>query len=982
MDQSQRKLDGERQVGNEDHPPLSLEDIEKIDRQTSAALTDDEGGLTGRVIAQYLVGERLGGGAMAAVYRAQDQNIDRSVAIKVLLPGADPTMQERFRREADLVKDLVHPNIVRTLQVGRSRGISYIAMELVEGTSLGELLERKGNFSVADCCHLLAPIADALGYAHAKGIVHRDVKPSNILLKRANPGSPGSVVIANLPYPVIPLLSDFGIARAADAPELTNAGRTIGTPAFMAPEQCVGSAEIDGRADIYALGAVLYRCLVGKPPYAGSTTQILHAHVYDPLLIPDEVAASLPVALERILKHSMAKEPPQRYPTIELMATEMRAAANSPLPPPARPAEEIDPTMTMASLPVAQSRSGGTSRVLVPAPAPTPRPTPAKPAPRTPFGGNGSLRPIATAEPRPAKKRKRSQRNGWGIMALGIAFIVLVGISAMILVNAMLPSLSNQGGDPTVVAEAPNDQATVPQGSVASPAGAILTPEGMQSSTPVVASTDMSKATPKPNDTPAAGTPTVEPTLAVDPDQAWAWAQDAYDNAEWKDAVLWLKAVARLLKDPKHPAIAIDKNQVNEMLVASYVGLAIDNFTQGKIEDALKSLDEALKISPKDRHLTSTRDAIERYAKLADSKAGDVEEQRTGIRRQLADSFATYATDLETAGKACDAEVQIGYAISISVSQELTDRQTQLSNECSAQKANDAIIEVGGSILYSSQKDGTNEKDIWRLPITLQNLGTQQSIFVIPNGAQPQLSPDGSTLAYYKSTGGGAGVWARRVGGGISPYGDPIQYSANAEDGHDAPVSWNSISTQIIYSTQFKVGAAHMYINSTDADKTAQTLADGKDPAWNPRSNEYVFNGYLNGQSPGLILRVINSNFVQQITSNGNDQRPTWTPDGQSIVYMGKDHAGDGGADYEVYRYDLQTGASVRLTDGNPAQDGLPTVSPDGKWVAFMSDRETGTGGKRWRLWYVGIDGGPVRFLSDIAGQPIAWLEHAIQWVR
>jgi serine/threonine protein kinase len=158
------------------------------------------------------------------------------------------------------------------------------------------------------------------------------VKPSNILLKRAAPDAEHSVIVGSLPFPVIPLLSDFGIARVMDAPELTNAGRTIGTPAFMAPEQCAGSAEIDGRADVYALGAVLYRCLVGRPPYSGTTTQILHAHVYDPLLIPDDVAAALPPQAVRVMARAMMKEPSQRYERVDLMARELHSVAEANLP--------------------------------------------------------------------------------------------------------------------------------------------------------------------------------------------------------------------------------------------------------------------------------------------------------------------------------------------------------------------------------------------------------------------------------------------------------------------------------------------------------------------------------------------------------------------------------------------------------------------------------------------------------------------------
>ena len=118
----------------------------------------------------------------------------------------------------------------------------------------------------------------------------------------------------------MPLLSDFGIARALDAPELTSAGRTVGTPAYMAPEQCAGSREVDGRADIYSLGAVLYRCITGRMPFSGSTTQILHAHVYDPLVIEDSVLRLLPPVMVEILQRSMAKRPDDRYPTADALA--------------------------------------------------------------------------------------------------------------------------------------------------------------------------------------------------------------------------------------------------------------------------------------------------------------------------------------------------------------------------------------------------------------------------------------------------------------------------------------------------------------------------------------------------------------------------------------------------------------------------------------------------------------------------------------
>ena len=271
-------------------------------------------------IAQYHLLDKIGGGAMTAVYRAQDTVLDRLVALKMLLSGADETTRERFRREARTAAMLEHPNIVRIYQVGQmpDSGLPFIAMEIVNGPSLAQYLEKRSVISPAEAAALLEPIARALAYAHSRGVVHRDVKPSNILMQRVAKEHPLRIEIvtgddSKAKGAVAPLLSDFGIAWALDAPELTNEGRTIGTPAYMSPEQCAGADELDGRSDIYALGAVYYRCIVGRPPYAGSTTQILHAHVYDPLLIPRDSLVQLPLQAVEILKKSMSKNPKDRY---------------------------------------------------------------------------------------------------------------------------------------------------------------------------------------------------------------------------------------------------------------------------------------------------------------------------------------------------------------------------------------------------------------------------------------------------------------------------------------------------------------------------------------------------------------------------------------------------------------------------------------------------------------------------------------------
>ena len=239
--------------------------------------------LDGQRFGRYLIGSRLGSGGVATVYQAYDQVLGQTVALKLLPPNSDASTLQRFRREALMAGALRHPHIVRILQVGSSErdGSAYLAMDMIEGQSLALLLERHGHLRPEESCNMLEPVARALAHAHRHGIVHRDVKPSNILLRPVSPGMAHGIQLESLDHPVVPLLSDFGVARFLDAPELTMVGRTVGTPAYMAPEQCAGSREVDGRADIYSLGTVLYRCVAGRLPFAGTSTQILHSHVHD-----------------------------------------------------------------------------------------------------------------------------------------------------------------------------------------------------------------------------------------------------------------------------------------------------------------------------------------------------------------------------------------------------------------------------------------------------------------------------------------------------------------------------------------------------------------------------------------------------------------------------------------------------------------------------------------------------------------------------
>src|SRR5467141_2016481 len=209
---------------------------------------------------EFTVGPLLGQGGFAAVFRARDNVLNRDVAVKVLDVELAPStvVAERFMREAQTVARLEHPHIVPIYKGGRQEEIFYLIMRYIDGPSLGQLLETQKKLEIGDAARIARQVADALAYAHSHEIVHRDIKPDNILLDKS-----GHV-----------LVTDFGIAKAAQAAtaqQLTTEGMIIGTPQYMSPEQAAGD-QVDGRSDIYSLGIVLYQILSGEPPFDGDSS--------------------------------------------------------------------------------------------------------------------------------------------------------------------------------------------------------------------------------------------------------------------------------------------------------------------------------------------------------------------------------------------------------------------------------------------------------------------------------------------------------------------------------------------------------------------------------------------------------------------------------------------------------------------------------------------------------------------------------------
>jgi serine/threonine protein kinase len=268
-------------------------------------------------VGRYRVERVLGGGGMAVVYLARDEELDRPVAIKVLADNlaADENFRKRFLREARLAARVAHPNIVQVYDSGEADGRPYIVMEYVEGKTLAALLARRGRLPPAEAVELALQVCTGLEHAHRAGLVHRDIKPQNLIIR-----GDGTVKIV-----------DFGIARSAQGTQLTEAGSVLGTAAYLAPEQAAGE-DVTLAADVYALGVVLYEMLTGRTPHTAESLSEFVARGHEqPIAALRELAPEAPEALEDVVMRSLARIPQYRQPSAEALAAEL-AATSAELP--------------------------------------------------------------------------------------------------------------------------------------------------------------------------------------------------------------------------------------------------------------------------------------------------------------------------------------------------------------------------------------------------------------------------------------------------------------------------------------------------------------------------------------------------------------------------------------------------------------------------------------------------------------------------
>jgi len=274
----------------------------------------------GSRVAGYLLEEEVGAGGMAVVFRARDERLGRVVALKVLAPGlaADEEFRRRFLRESRAAAAVDDPHILPVYEAGQAGGVLFIAMRFVSGGDVRGLLRREGPLAPGRVAAVISPVACALDAAHGAGLVHRDVKPANMLVD-ARPGRPDHVY-----------LSDFGLAKGGAGPALTGTGLMLGTAAYMAPEQIQGG-EVDGRADQYALGCTAFELLCGAVPFVRDQDMaVIYAH----LSVPPPPLASrcrgVPAGVDEVLGRALAKAPGDRYASCGEFAGALRAALGLP----------------------------------------------------------------------------------------------------------------------------------------------------------------------------------------------------------------------------------------------------------------------------------------------------------------------------------------------------------------------------------------------------------------------------------------------------------------------------------------------------------------------------------------------------------------------------------------------------------------------------------------------------------------------------
>ena len=451
--------------------------------------------LIGRTLGEYRVLEEIGRGGMAVVYRAYEPARQRHVALKVL-PAYfqhDRQFLRRFLQEAQAAKALQHPNIVQVYDAGEANGLHYIALQYIDGGSVASELAQRGRpFNLFRAVDIVRQVGSALAYAHSRGVIHRDVKPSNILLSREGQA----------------FLTDFGIAKAAGYSTITAPGTLVGTPAYMSPEQARGRRDLDHRTDIYSLGMVLYQMLTGDVPFHGDTPPVvLRAVIDDPPAPPRQLNPEIPVGVEDVILRALEKDRERRFQTVGEMIAGLDAVMY------AYPGAGEPPTIRQRGI---------------------------QPLPRSHLsGGRSAGRPVFQGS-------RRSQSAGLLVGGILAVFTLVILMGYAILGGGRPPATPVSPQQPTATPTTETQPAVVPPASTSTPTPTAI-PTDTATPTPITSATATAMLTltpPSPTPTPTR-TPYPAPqlhTLRIEGNELiiqWDWGfalgpDEQFDVRIWK----------------------------------------------------------------------------------------------------------------------------------------------------------------------------------------------------------------------------------------------------------------------------------------------------------------------------------------------------------------------------------------------------------------------------------------------------------------
>lgn len=304
----------------------------QINRVTQPGTNDDSMTRSAQRIPGYHIIAKLGQGAMATVWKARQLSLDRIVAIKILPKrlSENPEFVDRFYKEGKAAARLNSPNVVQAVDVGEAQGYHYFVMEYVEGKTVYDDLAKGKVYSEAEALDVIIQVAKALHHAHQRGLIHRDVKPKNIMITKDG----------------VVKLADMGLARAMDDKKAAEeeAGRAYGTPYYISPEQIRGELNIDFRADVYSLGATFYHMVTGRVPFDGSSpSAVMHKHLKEPLLPPDHINTALSAGTAEVIEVMMAKDRNKRYGSTEDLLKDLMAVQKG--EPPLQARQRVDPKL-------------------------------------------------------------------------------------------------------------------------------------------------------------------------------------------------------------------------------------------------------------------------------------------------------------------------------------------------------------------------------------------------------------------------------------------------------------------------------------------------------------------------------------------------------------------------------------------------------------------------------------------------------------